>query len=92
MITKTIEVATPRVPAPSPLMLWPAGPCSTEDKLARIATLGKRIDRYVQFMSRVGNDNGVSADSREQGVNGFYVQLVAAERDLNRLYEKFRLE
>ena len=92
MTTKTIEVATPRAPAPSPPMLWPAGPCSTEDKLARIATLGKRIDRYVQFMSRIGNHNGVSADTREQGVSAFYAELVAAERQLARLYDRFRLE
>jgi hypothetical protein len=92
MTTKTISVITPRLPAPAPPPLWPVGPCSTEEQLVRIKTLGQRIDRYIDFMSQAGNSNGVSADTKTRAVDAFYGQMVALERQLGRMYEAFRLE
>lgn len=92
MTTKTIALATPRLPVPRPGMLWPRPPCTTEERLERIESMGRRIAGYVQFMCQAGNANGASADAKEKAVRSFYEQMVILERQLGRIQEDFQLE
>jgi hypothetical protein len=73
-------------------MLWPTRPCTTQERLERIESLGQRIAGYVQLMCQAGNANGASADTREKAVTAFYEQIVVLEGELGRIYEEFQLE
>jgi hypothetical protein len=66
-------------------------PGTTEEYQQRIEWLGQRIDGYVQFMCRMGNLEGTSAEAREKAVAAFYEQMVVVERELGRIHEDFQL-
>jgi hypothetical protein len=70
---------------------WSKAPATTEERLARIQVLGKRIDGYVQFMCGVGNVRGVSTETKEKAVAVFYERLKSMEYDLSRIQEDLQL-
>jgi hypothetical protein len=70
---------------------WPMAPWTTEEHQQRIEWLSQRINGYVQFMCRVGNLDGTSAEAKEKAVAAFYEQMVIAERELGRIHEDFQL-
>jgi hypothetical protein len=53
--------------------------------------MGQRISGYVQFMCKVGNLNGTSAEAKEKAVTAFYERLAALEHQLGRIQEELRL-
>jgi hypothetical protein len=64
---------------------------TAQERLQGIATLGQRINVYVQFMCAVGNLSGTSAEAKEKAIAAFYEQMVALEGALCRIQEDLRL-
>ena len=86
----------PSRPSPSPLASAPARaaqdpPLTSEERLRRIAALGRRVAEYVEFMAQVGGLNGTSAEAKERAVAAFYERLTVLEGQLARIREELRL-
>jgi hypothetical protein len=87
---------TPSRPSAAPLASAPARaaqdpPLTTEERLKRIAALGRRVAEYVEFMGQVGGLNGTSAEAKERAVAAFYERLTVLEGQLARIREELRL-
>ena len=46
----------------------PTPPWTTEERLQRIEAMGQRIQGYIQFMAKVANMNGTSAEAKDLGL------------------------
>jgi len=90
MTTKTKTKPPVRSAVTRPLPQTP--PWTTEERLQRIAALGQRIDKYVQFMCQPGNLNATSTEATERAIIAFYEQMVVLERQLGRIHDEFQLE
>ena len=66
-------------------------PCTTEERLQHILSLGERIQGYIQYMNKVGNMNGTSAEAKERAVVVFHERLVILEQQLNKIQEELQL-
>jgi hypothetical protein len=66
-------------------------PLSTQERLERIAALGQRVSRAVEFMCQAASLTGASAEAKEQAVIDFYEKLLALEGQLSRVAEGLRL-
>ena len=67
-------------------------PCvTTEDRIARIQALGRRIDEHVLAVTASGVLPGTSAESRDKAVALFLERLVFLERALGQTLEDLRL-
>ena len=87
---------TPTRPSSAPLASAPARAAqdpllTTEERLKRIAALGRRVAEYVEFMAHVGGLNGTSAEAKERAVAAFYERLAVLEGQLARIHEELRL-
>jgi len=87
---------TPSRPPPAPRASAPARaaqdpPLTTEERLQRIAALGRRVAEYVEFMAQVGGLNGTSAEAKDRAVAAFYERLTVLEGQLARIHEELRL-
>jgi hypothetical protein len=88
--TKTRPVAT--LPDDDLLATsWTTPPLTTEDFLARIQTLGQRVNSYVRFMSQISKLTGTSAEAKKRAVALFYERLVSMERQLGKIQEELQL-
>ncbi len=70
---------------------WQTPPWTTTERLKRIEAIGRRINGYVQFICKVGNLNGTSAEAKEKAVTVFYERMVVLERQLGRIQEDLQL-
>jgi hypothetical protein len=66
-------------------------PLTAEERLQRIAALGRRVAEYVEFMAQAGGLNGTSAEAKDKAVADFYEQLVILERRLARIHDDLQL-
>jgi hypothetical protein len=76
----------------SPFSASLAPPLTVQEHLHRIETIGKRIDSYVQFMCKIVDQPGMSAETKERAVQAFYKQIVAVEKQLAQIHDELRLE
>ena len=53
--------------------------------------MNRRINAYVQFMGKVGNLNGTSAEAKDKAVAAFYERMAALERQLGRIQEDLQI-
>jgi len=79
--SKGPQQGVPRVPAP----------LTTEGRLQAIEAIGKRIQGFVEFISKVGTMNGTSAEAKEKAVTAFHERLLVLERLLGEVQEDLRL-
>ena len=70
---------------------WFSPATTTEERLQRIAALGERVNKYVQFICGSCGLPGTSGEARDRAVTAFYERLLALERQLGRIEEDFRL-
>ena len=94
MITKTKTVAAVDRPALATGVSgpWSTPPCTLEEHLRSIESMGQQINGYVQFMCQVASLSSVSGEAKERAAAAFYEQMVVVVRQLGRIHEKFRLE
>jgi hypothetical protein len=96
MFPMTVKL-TPLSPPAIPHLEWSSlagrgkAPRTLEECQEHIGALGQRIAGYVQFMSKAGDLGGTSAESKDKSVAAFCDRMVAAERQLRRIYEELRL-
>jgi hypothetical protein len=64
---------------------------TTQERLHRIEILGKRVHEYIQFMCRVDDLNGNSAEAKGKAVTAFCECLTVMERRLGRIHDDFQL-
>jgi hypothetical protein len=88
--------ATPRNPAAGSLPDIPPDvglttPWTTEDHVVHIQALGQRVARHIQFICDSGSLPGTSVEAKDKAVIVFYKQLLALERQLNRIHEDLEL-
>ena len=74
-----------------PVGSWLTPPWTTAECLKRIEALGRRINGYVQFIGKVGNLNGTSAEAKAKAVAAFYEKMIVLERQLGRIQEDLQL-
>jgi hypothetical protein len=93
MTTKTKTLFRPAAPRPEESQTWPwyTSPCSTEECLQRIQALNARISGYVEYIVKVDNLTGTSAEAKDKAVASFYDRMVALERLLGRIQEELQL-
>jgi hypothetical protein len=88
--------APARMPAPAVASKAPPNsssqPLTMEERLHRIETMRVRIDSYIQFMCKIAELTGTSAELKERAVTVFYEQMLLVERQLGRIHDEFRLE
>jgi hypothetical protein len=70
---------------------WQQPPWTTEERLERIQAMAQRINGYVEYMCKVGDLNGTSAEAKHNAVVTFYERMVILERQLGRIQEDLRL-
>lgn len=70
---------------------WSTPPCTTTERLQRIEAIRQRINGYVQFIGKVGDLNGTSAEAKEKAIAAFYERMVVLERQLGRIQEDLQL-
>jgi hypothetical protein len=70
---------------------WPMPPWTTEEQQERIAWLSQRINGYVQFMCKIGNLDGTSAEAKEKAIAAFYEHMIVVERELGCIHDNFQL-
>jgi hypothetical protein len=70
---------------------WQTPVFTTEERITRIAALGKRVDGYVHFMIKINGLNGSSRENKERAVVIFYERLLELERELARIQEDVQL-
>lgn len=88
-------MAVKALPIPASTLQRPLAqtpPCTTAERLHHIEALGLRINGYVQYMSQVNDQKGMSAEAKEKVVLAFYEQIVVLERQLGRIHDAFKLE
>ncbi len=88
---RTASRPPPGTRASAPARAVKDPPLTTEERLQRIAALGKRVAEYVAFMARVGGLNGSSAEAKTQAVAAFYERLAVLEGQLARIHEELQL-
>ena len=88
---KTSRSLPPPLAAKPPPGPWFSPPLTTEERLERIQALGQRINGYIQFMVKVGNMNGLSAEAKDNAVALCYERMVVLERQLARIQEDLQL-
>jgi hypothetical protein len=94
MITKTKAqtcAATHRHELEPPVGNWQTPPWTTEERLQRIQVMGQRIAGYIQFMCKVADLTGTSAEAKERAVQAFYEQMTIVDRQLGRIQEELSL-
>lgn len=70
---------------------WLSPPLTTDERLARIRTLGQRVHGYIQFMCSINKVPGSSMEAKEKAVVMFYDRLLTFERELARIQEELQL-
>jgi hypothetical protein len=60
--------------------------------LRDIELIGERISGIIRFMCDIHKFAGTSDESRDRALATFHERLVAVEKQLARIQEKFRLE
>jgi transposase len=70
---------------------WAAPPATTEECLARIRTLGQRIEGHVDFISAIGKLPSTSTEAKQRAAAAFYDRLRALERMLGAIREELWL-
>ena len=83
--------ATPAAEDGPPTGPWATAPRTPEERLRRIAALGRQITEYVGFMCQSGTLDGTSAEAKEKATSAFYDRLGVAERQLARIHDDLRL-
>jgi hypothetical protein len=58
----------------------------------RIGILGKRIDAFVQFMSKIDQHAGHSEEVRTRAALAFYERLVFVECQLSEIHNAYQME
>ncbi|MSU77628.1 MAG: hypothetical protein EXS16_05980 [Gemmataceae bacterium] len=86
------KAAPKMVPAKPVSSSAPGQPLTMEERLHRIAALGKRIESYIQFMCQVPALSGNSPEVQGRAVTAFYNQLVLVEGQLAHIHDELRLE
>jgi hypothetical protein len=88
------KVKAPPAPPSEPALPeedWRTAPATTEDCLARIRALGRRVEGHVQFMCEAGDLPSASAEAKQQAAVAFYERLRALERMLGQIREELWL-
>jgi hypothetical protein len=70
---------------------WLTPPWTNEERLQRIEALRQRINGYVEYISRVANLSGTSAEAKDKAVAAFYERMLILERLLGRIQEELHL-
>jgi hypothetical protein len=70
---------------------WQTPVFTTEERLGRIASLGKRVEGYIHFMCKIGGLNGSSKEIKDRAVTVFYERLLFMEKELSRIQEEVQL-
>lgn len=70
---------------------WALPPASTEECLARIRTLGQRIEGHVDFIAAIGKLPSTSTEAKQRAAAAFYDRLRALERMLGTIREELWL-
>jgi hypothetical protein len=93
MIAKTTTRSAPLpYTGDNPLALvWQTVPLDTDERRLRIAALGERITKYVEFMCAAANSESSSLEAKDKATAHFYEHLLLVERQLARIYDAFRL-
>jgi len=81
-VTPTAELPPDPVVTPS----W-----TTEDRIAHIQALGRKLEEHVRFVAAVEGLRGTSAEARGKAVVAFHERLLALERSLGQILEELRL-
>jgi hypothetical protein len=66
-------------------------PLTMEECLQRVESLGQRINGYVQFMCKIRDWEGASAEAKGKAVAAFCERITVLERALGRIEEQLRL-
>ena len=83
----------PATVAKMPTAYTPVQPRSTlAEHIYRIGVLGKRIDAYIQFMSQMGEQSGLSDEMKTRAAIAFYEKLIVVEQQLGHIHVEYRLE
>jgi len=94
-VVRKVNAKAPSMPATPPGEFLPDPemmPCvTTEDHLARIQALGRKIEEHIRFMGTVATLPGTSAESRAKAVSAFHERLLILERGLAQTLEELRL-
>jgi hypothetical protein len=85
MAKKPTPPPLPSAPLPKP------APLTTAERLQRIEAMGQRIEGYVQFICRVGDLTGTSAEAKEAAITAFHDRLERLESQLARIQEELKL-
>lgn len=94
MTTKTqtsSRAARPRLEDEPPAWPWLTPAETTRERLQRIEALGQRIHGYVQFIRKVGDLNGTSAEAKDKAVAAFYERMLVLEAQLGRIQDNLQL-
>ena len=70
---------------------WAKPPGTTAERLQSIVAMGQRIEGYVQFICKIGDLSGTSAEAKDKTVAVFYEQMLLLERQLGRIQEDLQL-
>lgn len=62
------------------------------EHIHRIGILGKRIDGYIEFMSAMNENPGLSDEIKTRAAIAFYEQLIVVEQQLRRIHDAYQLE
>jgi hypothetical protein len=62
------------------------------DRLRDIELIGERIGAIVRFMCEIHKLAGTSDECRDRALTVFHERLIAVEKQLAQIQEKFRLE
>ena len=82
--------------SPKPTTAAKAPPVLPRSNLAehihRIGILGKRIEAYLQFMSKLDEHTGLSDEMKARAAIAFYEKLIVVEQQLARIHDEYLLE
>jgi len=70
---------------------WTLPPASTEECLARIRTLGQRVEGHVDFICAIGKLPSTSIEAKQRAAAAFYDRMRALERLLGTIREELWL-
>jgi hypothetical protein len=94
MTTKTKTRSGPTAPRPEEELQtgpWLTPAFTTEERLQRIRAMSTQIGGYVEYIARVANLSGTSAEAKEKAVLAFYERMVVMERQLSRVKDELHL-
>lgn len=97
-MTAKLKAKKPAAPAPKPVVTNALPPRrdqppyrTPEERVQDIEQLYGRVTEYVQFMSKVAQMKGTSAEAKDRALAAFHDRLARMERELGKIQEELML-